>query len=396
MATLASSLIHLIVRDRRRGEIVTLVFILVLPVAGLLPGLLSGTDRESRAERAAARRAGRERPTPSWMATLERRALPLAPSEMFVRSTREAADRQPAAALRPLAGLAAAATVLHLLGFVVFGRVLDSPASTGSRRKATSVRNRAWRIPWVSPATSAVAMNQIRLALRTPRGRSTLLSPIVVFMMFGVMMWRSGSAAELGFLRFQSGIGLALFGCWVSFMAVLPIAMNQFSVDRAGLTLAFLSPLADRELLWGKAIGNGVIAGIPALFCILGAAAIFRGGSLALWLSIPPGIVASYLLMAPLAAALSALFPRPVDLNSIGRGSNAHGAAAFIGFLAVTAAGALSTAVALIATGALGLPHWTPVIMVVWCAICAVVGLVLFVPARAVFGRRRENLALIR
>lgn len=395
-ASLASSLIHLVVRDRRRGELVTLVFILILPIVGVLPGLMSGADRQSRAARQAERRADRTRPTPAWVTTLERRALPLVPSEMFVRSTRAAAERNTATAWRPLAGLAIAAALFHTAGLFVFGRVLDSPASTGSRRKTASGKVRTWRIPGVSPATSAVALNQIRVALRTPRGRSILLSPLVVFMMFGAMMWRTGSSAEFGFLTLGSGIALAIFGSWVSLLAILPMAMNQFSIDRAGLTLAFLSPLDDWELLSGKAIGNGVIAGVPAVFCVLGAAAIFRAGPLALWISVPLGLAASYLLVAPLAAVLSALFPRPVDLNSIGRGSNAHGAAGFLGFLAFTAAGALSMALALLAMRALGEPHWTPLIMLVWCAICAVVGRLLFVPARAVLGRRRENLALIR
>jgi hypothetical protein len=172
--------------------------------------------------------------------------------------------------------------------------------------------------------------------------------------------------------------------------------VNQFAIDRAGLTLAFLSPLDDRDLLRGKAVGNGIIIGLPSLVCVLGSALFFRAGAVALWISVPVGLMATYILVAPLAAALSAVFPRPVDLNSIGRGSNAHGVAGFVGFVALTAAGALSLGLALLTINALGRPSWTPLVMAAWCATCAAIAHVLFVPVRALLSRRRENIALLR
>jgi hypothetical protein len=181
----------------------------------------------------------------------------------------------------------------------------------------------------------------------------------------------------------------------VSLLAILPLAMNQFSVDRAGLTLAFLSPVDDRELLRGKAIGNAAIFGIPMLFTIAGAAALFPGGPAGLWLSVPIGLAAVYVLTAPLAAALSAIFPRAVDLNSFGRGSNAHGAAGFLGFAAYLGAGGLTL---LLALGTLRLagPPFVPLIMLAWFAFCSVAGWLLFIPVAALLARRRDNLALIR
>ena len=53
----------------------------------------------------------------------------------------------------------------------------------------------------------------------------------------------------------------------VSLLATLPILMNQFAVDKAGMTLALLSPLSDGESLPGKAVGNALIAFPPVLIC---------------------------------------------------------------------------------------------------------------------------------
>ncbi len=106
-----------------------------------------------------------------------------------------------------------------------------------------------------------------------------------------------------------------------------------------GLTLALLSPLSTRELLTGKAVGNGLIAVGTAFVVVVVAFVLFPDGSPWLWLSLPPGLVATYAIAAPGAAALSAIFPRAVDLNSIGRGSNAHGLAGLLGLLLFVASG---------------------------------------------------------
>jgi hypothetical protein len=389
LTVLATSLIHLIVRNRRRGELLMLIFILVLPLVGMFPVLWAGGARDTRGER----RAERDRATRAWVTIVERRVLPLVPSEMYVRSTRSAADQGVGEALVQMVGLVTVAAVLHTTGFFVFGRMLDSPG-TSARRKAARAKPGVWRIPGVTSGTSAVALNQIRLAFRTPRGRSILLSPLVVFIMFSAVMWRGGAGVEFGFLFLEDGISLAIFGSFVSLLAILPFAMNQFAIDRAGLTLTFLSPLDDQELLHGKAIGNAVVAGVPALFCVIGAALLFRGASLAVWLLVPLGLLATYSLMAPVAAVLSAVFPRSVDLNSIGNGSNAHGAAGLLGFLSALVAGAATLVVALVARRTLG-GYLSLLVMLIWGGLCVLVARILFMAARRILSRRRENLALI-
>jgi hypothetical protein len=389
LTVLATSLIHLIVRNRRRGELLMLIFILVLPLVGMFPVLWAGGARDTRGER----RAERDRATRAWVTIVERRVLPLVPSEMYVRSTRSAADQGVGEALVQMVGLVTVAAVLHTTGFFVFGRMLDSPG-TSARRKAARAKPGVWRIPGVTSGTSAVALNQIRLAFRTPRGRSILLSPLVVFIMFSAVMWRGGAGVEFGFLFLEDGISLAIFGSFVSLLAILPFAMNQFAIDRAGLTLTFLSPLDDQELLHGKAIGNAVVAGVPALFCVIGAALLFRGASLAVWLLVPLGLLATYSLMAPVAAVLSAVFPRSVDLNSIGNGSNAHGAAGLLGFLSALVAGAATLVVALVARRTLG-GYLSLLVMLIWSGLCVLVARILFMAARPILSRRRENLALI-
>jgi hypothetical protein len=284
---------------------------------------------------------------------------------------------------------------MHALGMVAFRRVLDSPGTTGARRSAPMRAAWGMRLPGLSPGSSAVALAQLRLALRTPRGRSILLSPLAMFALFGVMMYRGSGRMDFGPFRFGNGLGLATFTSAMCLLSILPIAMNQFAVDKAGLTMALLSPLTDRELLAGKAAGNALISLPPTLVCIGAALLLFPGGSPALWLTLVLALISVYLIVAPLAAMCSASFPRSVDMNSIGRGSNAHGAAGLIGLMSFAGSAVPPVLLTLLAIEVLDRANLAPVLLAAWCVIAYGIGQLLFIPARRVFAARRENLAML-
>lgn len=222
-----------------------------------------------------------------------------------------------------------------------------------------------------------------------------MLSPLVVFFLFGVLMYRNAGEADLGPFHFTSGIGLATVCSFFATLSVLPIAMNQFAVDRAGLTLALLSPLGARELLTGKAVGNALIIGPPALLCMFVSGVVFPGDPIPLWIALFFGVTAMYLATAPVAAIASAMFPRVANLNSIGRGGNPHGLANFIGTLTMVVGGGIPLLLSLAATNVLERPVLAPVFVVTWCAMVYIAARLLFTPAVRIFQSRRENLALL-
>ena len=381
-----SNATHLFVRDRRRGELLALAVVVVLPMIGMLPALMGGR-RHYTPDQAGQPRAERR------TSDIERQAFALVPSELYIRTLQTPPGSEPGAAATALAGLAGAGAALHLLAFAAFVRVLGSTATTGQKRAASGTARR-WRIPGAARGTSAIAINQIRLALRTPRGRATLLSPIVVFGMFAVLTLRSGGTGDFAPLRLQSGLGLATFSSFVSLMAILPLAMNQFAIDRAGLTMTLLAPVATTTLLRGKAVGNAIIVLIPGTVCFIAAALLLPGGDPALWVCIPLTAIAAYVTAAPIAAILSAIFPRAVDLNSIGRGSNAHGAAGLLGMVTFVAASAPGAVLVLVIGRGLQRPLLAPLALILWIFVSFAISLVLFRLAADIFDRRRENLGL--
>jgi len=393
LSALTTSLLHLIVRDRRRGELLALLFILIIPAVSMLPGLLNA---ERHVRGAARHRPAREEiHLPAWAVRSGAQIFALYPTELYVRSTRAIAAGDARTSATRLAALAMTAAALHALGMFVFARVLESPGGSGGRRTAAAREAWARTLPGLTPGASAVALAQVRLALRTPRGRSILLSPLVMMGVFAAVFLRRPGALDVGGVALNGGLGFAAFTSFICLVATLPIVMNQFAIDNAGMTLALLSPLSDAEYLSGKAIGNALIAFPPAGLCLLVAIAIFRSGSLALWSAIPLSLIATYLLVSAPAAILSALFPRVVDLNSIGRAGNAHGLAGLLGMLSFVVAGGSNVLIILAATTWLKRPSLVPVLLIAWCVIAFIISRLLFVIARRTFAARRENLALL-
>ena len=389
LSSLATTLLFLLLRDRRRGELLALAFAILLPMVGLFMGLIDdgkGRPRE--------RTAPADPVVPAWARQIGTTAFKLVPSELYRYALVESINPQPPTALQPLLALAALGAALHALGFVAFSRVLGSPASTGSRRTARGISRSRIRLPGLSPGASGVALNQWRLAFRTARGRSILVTPLLVFGMFALLMWRTGDA-ELGFIELQSGLALATFSAATCVLALMPFAMNQFAIDGAGLTLQLLSPLRDVDIVIGKAVGNGVIAGFAVVLCVMLAVLLFPEGHPGLWLSIPLALTSAYLLAVPAAAAVSAVFPRAVDLNSIGNRSNAHGLAGILGLLAFVGGAMPAALTVVVATRLLGRPALAPAALLVLCGLSLLTCRLLLIPVARLFGRRRENLALV-
>src|SRR2546430_10471120 len=107
LTSLISSAIHLLLRDRRRSDLVMLFLVVALPMLGLVPTIVTA---QRASERIAEKSAGR-RPSPHAPAVMEiaaRRAYAYLPSELYTKvATAGTGTRR--SVVFPLAGLAAIA-----------------------------------------------------------------------------------------------------------------------------------------------------------------------------------------------------------------------------------------------------------------------------------------------
>jgi hypothetical protein len=195
-------------------------------------------------------------------------------------------------------------------------------------------------------------------------------------------------------LQGHNGLALAALGCFAAILGLTPLAMNQFAIDKAGFTRVMLSPVSIRELVLGKAVGNALIAGGPILFCFLLPSIVDPGGGAAVWVALALGVIATFVLMAPASAALSAAFPKAVDLNSIGNGSNPHQGATLLGMLAFIAAAAPPFLLTFVAIRWLHRAELAALFLLGWCALAIAIAHLLFIPVRRLVAARCETLAL--
>ena len=389
LTSLASSVIHLLLRDRRRGDVVMLLLVLVLPLLGILPQFMIRGDR---VDGRRLTRVERNALPPSGVELAIVRLAPYVPSETYRHAVLDG-RQSPVGAIRPIAALGIMALVMATAGFAAFRRVLDMPASLGTRTAGSFGGLWDRVIPGLSPSASAVAFTQLRLALRTPRGRATIGSPLLMPIVLAGLAYKRGGTLPIPFLSTATGLPLATFGCFAAVLALMPLAMNQFAIDKAGFTRQMLAPLSIGDLLAGKAVGNALIAAIPAVFCFILPWVMLGGSNPALWAAMPLALISTYLLLAPAAAALSAVFPKVVDLNSIGTNGNAHQAAGLLGMLAFAASAAPPALLTFLAVRWMHRTELAPLFLLAWCAIAFGISMLLFIPVRRLVAARVETLA---
>lgn len=349
LSAVASFGIELLLRNRRRAEMLALILSLALMAVSMIPALLDGSDEEriphaelGRTEEAepieAAGPAGFGEDEalrdlsipPAWSLAV--------PSEGYARALALAADGRTGAAFGAAALLGAEALLLLGLSFPLWRRLTTGAAESGGRRGAAAEVS-VPSIPGVAPPVAAVAWAQVRTTLRTLPGRMALITPLVTVVFLSVLVG-SGGGPRIGLgpggLEVPGAL-LALAGCGMGLMALQPITINQLAVDGSGLLLLFQAPLAERELAVGKALGLAVLSVMTMLPATV-VVTVLRPGLLPLWPAVLLVGASAACLMAPVNLALSSAFPKAVDPGRFGKESQPHQLASFLALLATALA----------------------------------------------------------
>ncbi len=396
LATLAAALGFLVAwlfRSRRRGELFTLVFVMVLSALSFAPVFFSeGLEDRQRDERRTGTRRGFsieefDRALPVWTRVL--------PSEAYGRVILQTMTRDAGGVTAGLVVLAAEAGLLFAGSAAVHRRLIQSLEGDQRRRKQRGVAVRMPRVPFIGPAASAVAWAQYRTAVRSVRGRLIVLLPGPLLAMMTVLFrqipeegrW-AVAAAEHGHLLLGAGIVF----CFYSLQA---FTMNMFGSDRSGLTLELLVPIDDRQLAWGKVVGCALVLGTAVLVTLVACVAVAPTGSPYSWLAALIGGVALYLSLSPVAVWLSALFPVASDLSKTGSGGNPHPLPMLAGTFLVMAAALPIALIIVLAQAWLGRPFLGFLGVLAWTGLVTAIAIPLVNVAANAVGSRRENLALI-
>jgi len=386
-ASLVGFLVAWLMRDRRRGELLTLVFVMGFSLLSFIPAFLAGTSNDQDArEIHQINVAEFDRHLPGWTRFL--------PSEVYGRTIAYLLASRRADAVAGFGVLAGEALLLFLASGRVHRQMLGSLEGDQSRRRSTEIKLGPKPLPWLSAGESAIALALMRGALRTVRGRLTILLPgpmlallVAVFNRLPQETWTI-AAASRGYLLFGGSIVF-------TFYAMHAISMNLFGSDRAGLTLQLLAPVTDRELAWGKVIGFAGIVAAGVGVCLVASVAVAHAGPLPYWIAVFLGALATFCLISPVAIWFSSIFPVASDLSRTGAAGNPHPFPMVVGTLC-TALFVLPTIVSLaLAEFWFKSALMAPVLVGGWTLIAAAIGLPLVNVAARSITARRETLALV-
>ena len=394
LGALASSLVARLMRKRRRAELFTLLFVLALSVGSILPAVVPGR-RESRHTGSSPRTGWL---TPARMARIDEALVTWSvwlPTELHGRSIAAALEGRRDAAWSLVGLLGLEAVGIFLLSARAHGALLDSSGREGGRRQAARMARVGPRFPGLSPAASSVALVHARNALRSVRGRLAVLMPGPFLASLGVVSRVAPGQFPGGEALGSSGPLLLGTGLFFGLYTLEAFTMNQFACDRGGLALEWLLPISDDEMLKGKAVGGALVFAPLAALCVACGLLAVAGGSPLDWISVVLGSAATYALMTPFAAWISALLPVAADLSKTGSGGNPHGLAMLFGTLLTAAVSLPPTLSLVVVSRFLGRPGLALALVVSWCAIAAALSFPLLAYASRTLGPRRENIAIV-
>jgi len=341
LTTLLSLLVQLLLRNRRRAEVILFVTLVTMMTMGWLPGVLMRVEGgDAKAPRAVPTGAQPASPQPNpwrWFPGLIRAVPTLlkpVPSELYARALSGAAAGKPSQAAIPLAALAVEVVLLCSLSSVAWRRLVESPAVGSRRRRRLALpRLAAPSSPSGHPAV-AVARVQVATSLRTVQGRLAVVSPVLIVGAVSLTSSFRGAIPFAGLAPLLGATAVLALGP-LSMLGYQNVLLNQFGNDGAGFSLQVLSPISERTLIAGRALGGAALVLLALLPALLAAVVLHPTTPALLWPATLFGAAASYLLFAPAALALSLLFPKAADLSKLGKKGKPHGAAAVCGMFTV-------------------------------------------------------------
>ena len=110
-------------------------------------------------------------------------------------------------------------------------------------------------LPGFTEPVSAIALGGLRSLLRSPEAKMMLLSPFIMAIVFGSLLWKSRQSIPVS-VRPLVGIGAMLS----VLLGVLQLMLNQFGFDRDGFRVFVLCAAPRRDILLGKNLAFAPLA----------------------------------------------------------------------------------------------------------------------------------------
>lgn len=388
---LVSLALQLLLRKRNRAEFAALAGVLLMSVFALMPALAAPSRRGTGSARAESTQR-QERTTPEWANLPELTPWALAfPPVAYAESWTAGLEGRWRLAGGGLLALTVWTGVCLWAVSVLHRRLSDTPELNALQRSGTVRGLLTITLPANLVAMAAVAALTSRVILRNVRGRVALFSPSLMAVIASLVL----TGARGSPFPTLPHLGVAGFVFVISISGFSTLTCNQLAILGRGLSGLAVRPIPEVDTIRGIALTFAALLGtsmIPAAaFMTWRLDGLTPGRTLALWLM----AMATHLVLAPVAAVLSAVFPQSVDLTSATKGGQAHGLAQLFHLLALVPAVGVGAGLLLAAHFWVSLPAAEPLAALFWLLLTGLVAHLALPIAARVVRARRENLLLV-
>jgi len=137
--------------------------------------------------------------------------------------------------------------------------VPSKEASAEKKTPAKKTKSANWlekQLPWFSEHATVIALANLRSLIRAPEGKMILLSPVILFAVFGSMLFTGKELSPPEQFRPLLGLGAIT----MAMFSLIQLYQNQFGFDRDGFRVYVLCPASRRDILLGKNLSLAPIA----------------------------------------------------------------------------------------------------------------------------------------
>jgi ABC-2 type transport system permease protein len=167
------------------------------------------------------------------------------------------------------------------------------------------------RIPGVSEHAAAVALAAFRSLLRAPEAKMLLLTPIIMVVVFGSMLFtRRSEMSSIGSSFIPYG------AITMTLLSFVQLVGNQFGFDRSGFRVYVLAPASRRDILLGKNLAIAPLA-LGVGWIMMLAIEVLRPVRFDRFLAMAPQSISMFLIFCLMANWLSILSPLPIAAGSM-------------------------------------------------------------------------------
>jgi ABC-2 type transport system permease protein len=195
------------------------------------------------------------------------------------------------------------------------GENLNEAPTIQSARTATHALKLGWSVPGLSAPVAAVLEKELRYLSRSGPMLLTLITPIIMLLIFGLGQGRS---APGGFLQRSPDMGFPM-GAAYSLLLLTNLVYNNFGADGGGIQFFLASPVPFRRVVLGKNLAHVTVLALETTVVWIGVSVLFHPPTFAITLTTLTAMLFAVPANLAIGNLLSLHSPKRIEFGTFGR-----------------------------------------------------------------------------